>query len=63
MSVKCPSHECRIQAAEHSAKVEFSAEEFAPERDFELRIETQPRAEGLTVIPHRRGTGEGGQPA
>jgi hypothetical protein len=54
-SVEVPSHECRIRRAEHSAVVELSAEEFAPEGDFELRIRTAASAGGLAAVPHRRG--------
>ncbi|TDJ76017.1 MAG: hypothetical protein E2O39_03680, partial [Planctomycetota bacterium] len=54
-AVECPSHACRIRTGEHAAKIEFAADEFAPERDFELRVRLQPGRERLTVIPHRRG--------
>ncbi len=54
-SVECPSHPCRVRSTEHAARVEFSADEFAPERDFELRIAARPDAQGLTLVPHRRG--------
>lgn len=61
-SVHCPSHECRVRAGEHSAKVELDAEEYVPDRDFELRVRTRARdpraAENgwkVTAVPHRRG--------
>ncbi len=41
-SVACPSHSCRIEATAHAATVSFEAQEFRPDRDFELRIATQP---------------------
>ncbi|MEM1450653.1 MAG: VIT domain-containing protein [Planctomycetota bacterium] len=56
--VTCPSHDCRIRATAHAARVEFEAQEFAPDRDFELRFETKPRTDALTVVRHLR-DGEG----
>ncbi|MBN1422396.1 MAG: VWA domain-containing protein, partial [Planctomycetes bacterium] len=38
-----------------AAEVEFSAEEYSPSRDFEVRIETAPSAGNIVLIPHRRG--------
>ena len=54
-SVSCPSHECRVRTTEHAAKVEFEAEQYSPDSDFELRVRTHTRAGTLTAIPHRRG--------
>ena len=41
-AVACPSHPCRISATDHAASVSFDAQEFRPDRDFELRITTKP---------------------
>ena len=62
-AVASPSHDCRVQATEHGARVSFDAEEYVPDRDFELRIRTKSPGEGgaaggLTFVADRRG-GEG----
>jgi len=49
-----PTHEVRVRKTAHSARVEFDAEEYAPDRDFELSIDVA-RGHGLTAVPHRRG--------
>ncbi len=54
-AVTSPSHDCRIRATEHGAQVEFEAQAYAPDRDFELRVSTQAPPGALTLIPHRRG--------
>lgn len=54
-SVECPSHTSRIRATEHSARVAFAAEEFAPEGDFRVVVRLAPSEDRLTLIPHRRG--------
>ncbi|MBN1417296.1 MAG: VWA domain-containing protein, partial [Planctomycetes bacterium] len=54
-SVACPSHAARIRKTEHAAQVEFSAEEYSPRRDFEVRVETAPSAGNIVLIPRRRG--------
>lgn len=53
-SVTCTSHDARVRQAAHAGSVEFTAQEFAPDRDFEVRIDLRPAAP-LTVVPHRRG--------
>ena len=53
--ISCPTHGARIDMAEHSGHVEFSAEEYTPDRDFEVVVETASEDEGIVVIPHRRG--------
>lgn len=55
VGVTSATHDGRLRAQEHSASFEFEAEQYAPERDFELRIETAPSAGGITLVPHRRG--------
>lgn len=54
-SVDCPTHSVRTQLAEHSAKLEFSAQEYTPERDFEIVCEVDSRNTDVVVIPHQRG--------
>ncbi|MGE0709109.1 MAG: VIT domain-containing protein [Planctomycetota bacterium] len=56
-AVSCPSHPGRLRTTEHSASFEFSASEFTPERDFELRVETPAAgaAGRVTLAPHQRG--------
>ena len=54
-TVDSPSHPCRVRAAENGARVEFSAESYSPERDFELVVGLAPSEEAITVVPHRRG--------
>ena len=49
------SHPCRVRTTVHSAKVEFEAEEYTPDRDFELQVQVKSPPGGLTIIPHRRG--------
>ncbi|MFQ5506665.1 MAG: hypothetical protein ACE5F1_17995, partial [Planctomycetota bacterium] len=52
--VHSPTHEVRVRQREGAAVVEFDAEEFRPQHDFELVIEVE-RGKPLTLIPHRRG--------
>jgi len=57
-AVACPSHECRIAATDHAASVSFDAQEYRPDRDFELRIATKPAAAGgapLSFVADQRG--------
>lgn len=53
-AVACPSHPCRIRTTGAAASVEFDAQEYAPQADFELRVTTRAEAGALTVVPHRR---------
>ena len=65
-AVTCPTHQTRDQLAEHAARVEFSAQNYTPTRDFEVVVETASvsgaagaaaAAAGPEVvfIPHQRG--------
>ena len=54
-SVTCPTHAARTQLTEHSAQVEFAAQEYAPSRDFEVVCEIDGRQNDVVVIPHQRG--------
>ncbi len=50
-----PTHPARIATTEHSAHVEFSAQEYTPTRDFEAVVELEGTRSPVVVIPHRRG--------
>ncbi|MBS0265396.1 MAG: hypothetical protein JSS02_25905 [Planctomycetes bacterium] len=53
--ISSPTHMVRSDRTEHSGRVEFSAQEYTPTRDFEVVVETDRRQSDLVVIPHRRG--------
>ncbi len=53
--VTCPTHASRIQSTDHSAQVEFSAQEYSPSRDFEVVFEVDGKQNDVVVIPHQRG--------
>ncbi|HEX9794804.1 MAG TPA: VIT domain-containing protein [Planctomycetota bacterium] len=53
--VYSPSHACRVRNTEHSASVEFEAQEYVPERDFELRVRAAADAPKVRLVPHVRG--------
>lgn len=54
-SVTCPSHSVRTAQTPHSAQLDFSAQEYTPDRDFEVVCEIVNRNSDVVVIPHRRG--------
>ncbi len=54
-NVTSPTHTVRSDKTEHSAHVEFSAQEYTPTRDFEVLVETTGRRSDVVMIPHRRG--------
>ncbi len=59
-NVTCPTHPARLDKTEHSAHVEFSAQQYTPARDFEVVIEADRDLSGqagsdVVLIPHRRG--------
>lgn len=54
-SISCPSHAVRKQKTEHSAQVEFTAQEYTPTRDFEVVCELDRTQADVVAIPHRRG--------
>jgi predicted Zn-dependent protease len=54
-SIACPTHSARIQQTKHSGQVEFNAQEYAPDRDFEVVCELDGSQSDVVVIPHRRG--------
>ncbi len=49
-----PTHDVRVTRTAHDATLEFSADEYVPERDFEVVFDVE-RTRPLTVVPHRRG--------
>ncbi len=53
--VTCPTHTVRTQQTGHSAQVEFAAQEYSPNRDFEVVCEIDAKQSDVVVIPHRRG--------
>ncbi len=54
-SVTSPTHACRADQTEHSAHLEFAAQEYTPTRDFEAVVEVAEQAPVVAVVPHRRG--------
>lgn len=54
-SVTCPTHLARTQQTAHAARVEFTAQDYTPDRDFEVVVETGHSAADVVLIPHRRG--------
>lgn len=54
--VRCDSHETRTHSTEHSAKLEFSASDYTPDRDFEVTVNTAPQKSPIVAIPHLRDT-------
>ncbi|MEO1994655.1 MAG: VIT domain-containing protein, partial [Planctomycetaceae bacterium] len=54
-AVTCSTHAVRSQVAKHSAKLEFTAQEYSPDRDFEVVCEVDSRQSDVVVVPHRRG--------
>jgi tetratricopeptide (TPR) repeat protein/outer membrane lipoprotein-sorting protein len=53
--VKSPTHGVRAEMTAHSAHLEFSAQEFTPESDFELVCKLAGRQSDVVMIPHQRG--------
>jgi predicted Zn-dependent protease len=53
--VSCPTHLARADRTEHSAHVEFTAQQYTPARDFEVLVELDKRQSDVALIPHRRG--------
>ncbi len=54
-AVTCATHPARVQQTEHSGRVEFSAQEYTPERDFEIVCELDTQQSDVVVVPHQRG--------
>ncbi|MFO1491099.1 MAG: VIT domain-containing protein [Kiritimatiellia bacterium] len=53
-SVTCTSHTARTEKTGNAAHMEFAAQEYRPDRDFEVEIETDARSAPAVVLPHRR---------
>ena len=53
--MSCATHTVRTDLTEHAASVEFSAQEFTPERDFEIVCEVDHKGSDVVVVPHQRG--------
>lgn len=53
--IDSPTHPVRIEKAERSASVQFSAQEYSPTKDFELVCDLGGRTSDVVTIPHRRG--------
>lgn len=54
-SVACPTYACRSQSTANSARLDFTASEFTPPRDFEVVCEFDGSQSQVVVVPHRRG--------
>jgi hypothetical protein len=54
-SISCSSHAARKLDSPNGARVEFSAQDYTPTRDFELSCEIDGRQSDVVVVPHRRG--------
>jgi hypothetical protein len=53
--VRSPTHSARIERTPHAARVEFAAQEYTPDRDFEVVVQLEPGQQNVVLIPHRRG--------
>ncbi len=54
-NVTCSTHPVRAQHTEHSGQVSFAAQEYTPNRDFEMVCEIDGKQSDVVVVPHRRG--------
>lgn len=52
--VECPTHDVRSDVGEHAASISFTAEEYRPESDFQVRISVPGDAPEISVVPSRR---------
>ncbi len=53
--VTCRTHPVRSQQSRHSAKLDFSAQHYTPDRDFEVACEVDSKQSDVIVVPHQRG--------
>ena len=53
--VTCPTHPARITKTENSARVEFTAQQYTPTRDFEVVVTVDHAKQDVVLVPHRRG--------
>ncbi|MDT8389661.1 MAG: VIT domain-containing protein [Lentisphaeria bacterium] len=54
-SVECASHHTRERMTKHAASLEFSAQNYTPNRDFEIEVTPKPDASPITISAHQRG--------
>ncbi len=54
-TIASPTHTVRTDKTDHSAHVEFAAQDYTPTRDFEVVVETDGKQSDVVFIPHRRG--------
>ncbi|QDT33419.1 VIT domain-containing protein [Thalassoglobus polymorphus] len=54
-AVESPTHTCRTQLTDHSAELEFVAQEYSPTKDFEVVCDVSQRENDVVLIPHQRG--------
>lgn len=54
-AIECASHNTRERMTKHAASLEFSAQNYTPNRDFELAITPKPEKTPITIVPHERG--------
>lgn len=54
-SVRSSTHQVRSQSTTNSAKLEFAAQDYTPDRDFEVVCEVDSTQADVNVVPHRRG--------
>ncbi len=54
-AVESPTHTCRTQMTNHSAELEFVAQEYSPTKDFEVVCDVSQRENDVVLIPHQRG--------
>jgi Flp pilus assembly protein TadD len=53
--VNSTTHSVRKQLTKHSARVEFAAQEYTPDRDFEVVVDVERQGNEVVVVPHQRG--------
>ena len=53
--ISCGTHPARVEHTAHAAQTEFTAQEYTPDKDFELDVALDAAASPVVVIPHRRG--------
>lgn len=54
-SFTCATHDARISSTTHAAQAEFVAQEYTPDRDFEVEIVVDAAASPVVMVPHQRG--------
>ncbi len=54
--VESPTHLARGQTTAHAARLEFSAQQYTPTRDFEVVVTLAGKSQDVTFIPHQRGS-------